>query len=550
MLLILGTWLIIFIICIVIGDFLANVFAWKKGIHTVDLYFVLGLLVINLYAEVYSIFDGVGRNAFLVVAGLTLPCLIYDVHKMKKKFFIQGKSILNIFASPMQILKIVMCILICIGAMAYTSDAPWHSDTNLYHAQAIRWIEEYGVVKGLGNLHNRLAYNSAFFPLQALFSFKWMLGQSLHTINGLAAYLLFIYALCTNDFIWGRGYKMSDWLKIVGLVYVYHERVYFSSPETDMLALILVVYIMIKWTELYEKNDTNIENYCILCILAIWAVTIKLSTAMLVILCIYPFVLLVKEKKWMKVCIFLGGAVGIAIPWIVRNILISGYIVYPYSQIDVINVDWKIPKYLVDYDRMEIMVWGRGVCDVTKYSQSFFEWFPIWFGKLTKFEMIVWGLGVFGILTCVIMFVKKFKTIENSMKFLMLVSIISFVFWMLSAPLMRYGIVYSLCVFAIGFSMLAKTNFVGIVRMPMYFVLLIIVSTFWQRANTDPFPKVIPIDYVHYDAYEVQWNDIVMYIPTEDTIIGYHWFPSTPREDILSRIELREKDLSGGFRSK
>ena len=28
-----------------------------------------------------------------------------------------------------------------------------HFDSGLYHAQAIRWIEEYGVVPGLANLH-------------------------------------------------------------------------------------------------------------------------------------------------------------------------------------------------------------------------------------------------------------------------------------------------------------------------------------------------------------------------------------------------------------
>ena len=43
-----------------------------------------------------------------------------------------------------------------------------HVDTGLYHAQAIRWIEEYGVVCGLGNLHSRFAYNSAAFALCAL----------------------------------------------------------------------------------------------------------------------------------------------------------------------------------------------------------------------------------------------------------------------------------------------------------------------------------------------------------------------------------------------
>ena len=39
----------------------------------------------------------------------------------------------------------------------FTSKGIMHYDSDLYHAQSIRWIEEYGVVKGLGNLQVRFA---------------------------------------------------------------------------------------------------------------------------------------------------------------------------------------------------------------------------------------------------------------------------------------------------------------------------------------------------------------------------------------------------------
>ena len=52
-----------------------------------------------------------------------------------------------------------------------------HYDTGLYHAQAIRWIEEYGVVPGLANLHSRFGYNSASFALSAFFSETWLIGR-------------------------------------------------------------------------------------------------------------------------------------------------------------------------------------------------------------------------------------------------------------------------------------------------------------------------------------------------------------------------------------
>ena len=54
-----------------------------------------------------------------------------------------------------------------------------HVDTELYHGQAVRWMEEYSAVKGLGNIFRRSAYNSSFLCLQALFSFKFVFGQSI-----------------------------------------------------------------------------------------------------------------------------------------------------------------------------------------------------------------------------------------------------------------------------------------------------------------------------------------------------------------------------------
>ena len=45
-------------------------------------------------------------------------------------------------------------------------------DTGLYHAQYIKWIRNYPVVPGLGNLHGRFAFNSMFLVLSGLLTYK------------------------------------------------------------------------------------------------------------------------------------------------------------------------------------------------------------------------------------------------------------------------------------------------------------------------------------------------------------------------------------------
>ena len=90
--------------------------------------------------------------------------------------------------------KLVLAISIILWCFC-TSRGYMHYDSDLYHAQSIRWIEEYGIVKGLGNIHVRFAYNSSFFALSALYSMKFLCGRSLHTVNGLIALLLWIQVL-------------------------------------------------------------------------------------------------------------------------------------------------------------------------------------------------------------------------------------------------------------------------------------------------------------------------------------------------------------------
>ncbi|MBI1353531.1 MAG: hypothetical protein GC160_04235 [Acidobacteria bacterium] len=42
-------------------------------------------------------------------------------------------------------------------------------DTGLYHMQAVRWIQEAATTPGLANIHGRLAFNSLYYKLAALF---------------------------------------------------------------------------------------------------------------------------------------------------------------------------------------------------------------------------------------------------------------------------------------------------------------------------------------------------------------------------------------------
>lgn len=161
-----------------------------------DSYFFAGLVTVTVYAQIYSLFSGVGlwANLFLLAACLLVnglfgkkiwEMLSWTYFHEKKETKRNREAFLFCWGK-----RLLLCLLF-LWFVYGTSAGFMMYDSNLYHAQSIRWIEEYGVVEGLGNLHNRLAYNSASFALTALYSMKFLFGQSLHTVAGLMAWFVF-----------------------------------------------------------------------------------------------------------------------------------------------------------------------------------------------------------------------------------------------------------------------------------------------------------------------------------------------------------------------
>lgn len=513
-----------------------------------DLYIVAGLCVLTVYAQSFSLFYKVGGAATGV---LVFVCLLIVVFLRKKlwdycRIWIQGRKWYGV------LFFVFLTGVILALAIQYT----FHSDTDLYHAQSIRWIEYLGAVKGIGNLHNRLAYNSAFFSLQALFSMEFLVNQSLHTMNGFIVCVMLGYAIGTLSVFKRQRMKSSDMLKLCIVFYLcfFDNRWQISSPGSDISALSMVLYISAKWCELYEEGSEDVMEYGVLCLLALWACTLKLSASMIVLLAVYPAVYMIQNRKWKQIALFLVSGIVIVFPFLARNVIISGYLIYPYSAIDLFDVDWKMSPDMLREDSREITAWGRGMKDREKYDDPFSVWFPEWFRSLQMLYKILLS----GNILCVC-YVAFYSVLcirrKRELKKLNLAgaNAAGLIFWLVSAPLIRYGAAYlwilpawitgevskkwksdrllqagAVILSAAGMAMLIRTvSFYG--EIP------------WKR----------PVDYTYCCVDQVELDGLILYVPQpgEDQT-GYHFFPSTPYTWILERIELRTGKLEDGFRLK
>lgn len=123
-----------------------------KDMGRPDVYIMTGLIVLNMYAQLFSLFYKVAGIACTILgaAGILLFFgRIYTCFRQRKRASLfPGCTWWR--PSAWRIAAMLFCFVL---TLIWTTREPGQYDTGLYHAQAIRWIEDYGVVPGLGNLH-------------------------------------------------------------------------------------------------------------------------------------------------------------------------------------------------------------------------------------------------------------------------------------------------------------------------------------------------------------------------------------------------------------
>lgn len=540
----------VFILSFFAGSLLLSCFpSLKNKKVSLETIILLGLSGIGVYSEFFSLFYKVG-----LVANVCLIVLLLLASLLNRNF----KNYLCLFSKK----KVLVCMGLLLLFSYGTSTGMMHYDTGLYHAQAIRWIEEYGVVKGLGVLHYRFGYNSAAFVLTALFSFPYIFPQSLHFCAGFIAYILSLKCVDLFSFVKRKKLLTSDFVKLVGLIYLYMIFDEMVSPASDYYAICLGFFVLISWLEMVESKEENEDAFGILCLIALFSVTVKLSMAPLVLLTIFPLIKLIKKKREKTIWLFVGLGLLFVAPYFIRNYFISGYLLYPSTFPDLFNVDWKVPKEIALFDKYYIISYGRGYSDKSGYFMSFKEWIPTWFSSLSFVDKVFTCGSVISIPACIAgAFLenknKDKKGFFESEWFVGAVVIVAFIYFMLSSPLIRYGCLFiwlpSVIVF--GKIVLCMEERTGKASKAVFLMAAIAFSLSFSY-KTLVFLKETGINFNRYNLllqedYETEETDSIIidhekiYYSLYGDKSGYDPFPCVP--SITAGLRLRGTSLKEGF---
>lgn len=540
-------------------------------------YLVCGFAVAAVYAQFFSIFAPVGLAANLILSGI---CLI-SAYFCRKKLYLELKGILRGLSGKSVIFMLFLVLLFAYG----TSRGIIHYDTGLYHAQSIRWIEEYGAVKGLGNLHCRLAYNSASFALSALYSMAFVTGQSYHCAAGFLA--LIVAAVCAElkKAVSRKYLRPSDFARVMGIYYLINIFDEMISPASDYFMVLTAFYIVIRFMDLLEEKEKAVCPYAMLSVLGVFLMTVKLSAALIILLVIKPALMLLKDKRWKEIAVYICMGILVAAPFLIRNVILSGWLVYPFTGIDFFTVDWKIPEGIAAYDAKEIQVWGRGYSDVTAYDMPIRKWLPSWFAGIGGMDKVFVPAAFVSVIVFVIRFIwnavhiytahgdkSKLRLSYDMMDRLLVEGVVSFsfIFWLATSPLLRYGCVYVYLTSAVVWgdvcaelsgelpAAYAKNdihrNKHGKTRKVIQKACILAASVFLIY-KLAAFGKELATSYVNdywicqkdYDNYATlnyEIDGITFYYPVEGDRTGYESFPSSPTK---ANIGLRGSRIEDGF---
>jgi hypothetical protein len=446
-----------------------------------------------------------------------------------------------------------------------------YGDTGLYHMAAVKWAASYPIVPGLGNLHERLAFNSSFFLYAAMLEVGPWEQKAHYLANGL--FLLVLLAqifLSLQKIILGdhkyRSYHLFNVLLLAPTFGVMFKPD-FSSFTPDIIVFILGVVLACRVYYLFTNygNDFRDEYYNVFLIVLLCTVgvTMKLSfvplgvsTLIVVLVSWYRKTLYYNEKEKKKLLFWiLIFNVSLAGVWVVRSVILSGYLVFPYS-LGSLPLSWRVPRPLALSVTNWIHSWARAPGVFWTEVLDNWNWLRPW---LKNFPAEYIKPLIAGLPAIILYLVTRLRIIrrapqENHIYLSILAPpFIAVIFWFFSVPEPRFS---GACfwIFGAGFAALAIDN-IDLQRSKTIRILELLLSLSFfvylfppydslfivPNQEGGPFYNIPKAEYI-----TVSINNLAkLNLPTKD---GQCWNISVPCTPYYRpTLRLRNNDLRSGF---
>ncbi len=334
MLLIFLSWIYITFTTINLGTLLCKLLRLK--VKDIAIISVSGFFFITTIASAWAVFGRINWEfhiALLLSNGIIAFAFRESIGELYKSFWL----VLKALPSGLKLILGINAILI----LAQCASIPYVIDNESYYIQTIKWINEYGFVKGVANLHFFLAQTSGWHITQSAFNFSFLYG-SFNDISGFCLLLGNIFAITRLAGYFENGNRHYLMIGLLPLANVLLFQ-FISAPSPDMPVYVFSFMIFFYVMERYRDMDTG--TFILITLLVLFSLYIKTTAAALIVI---PLVLFIKDFRVLKPALvkcFLIGAV-ILVLFITKNTIVSGHPFFPVTGYQFASNDYSLPGHI------------------------------------------------------------------------------------------------------------------------------------------------------------------------------------------------------------
>jgi hypothetical protein len=411
----------------------------------VTIHLILGLFLYTIITSGAAFFIRIHIEYYVVILILNL-ILTFIFKKDIAQYLNTALYTFKAFKIQYKILFGLVFLL----ALAQSATAPYLIDNESYYIQTIKWINEFGYVKGLANLHVFLGQNSSWHTLQAGFNFPFI-SNRFNDING---YVFVLLGLLFVEKLHKNETKQDFFLGLV-LVFSLFFMQFVNTPSPDLIVFLITPYVIYEFILNYK--NISINRFKILLSLVLFLCFIKVTMLVLSVLIAILFFINYKTLKFESLrytiicCIILSM-------FLLKNYIISGYLLYPTSAFNVLDVDWKLPKQLLQLYKTGTYQSGMNNTDVTHLNafETFSYWIKIpklhgFFNKVYVILLIIFPL-----------FILKIKN-RKPLLIIYMLALLQFAIVWLNSPQYRFFFVFIVVLSLQIFISVFKSQKIGLI---------------------------------------------------------------------------------------
>ena len=420
---------------LILGNFIKKILFKNLNSDRAIEYIISLIFLSNLFL-ILNFF--ISLNKYINTLVFILP-LIYI-------FFLNRKLIIEIL--------FISLIFSLFFVMLVSFDNVNRPDVGLYHLPFISILNENKIILGLGNLHFRFGHTSILQYLEA--GFNNIIFKEMGILIPKTIFFFSISYYFLREFFYNINTKKSFLTILTFLIIfqIFYDMNRYSYHGNDVPAHLIIYFISYFYI---KNNEFNFDNFFFISLLCLFSFQIKSTSLVLLIL---PLLIVILNKNLFKFCLNKKNLIIIffLLLWVVKNILISGCLIFPIKQTCFKNIYWNssLLRSVNDVYKVseENEAWAKGWPDRKDTSLNYKEflksdWTKVWLSTHGKKVILK---KILPLIILILLFILLTRTERNKAKIdfryikknfiIFSVLFLGSILWFIKFPTYRYGSSY------------------------------------------------------------------------------------------------------------